>query len=521
VLGLLALHSLKSMRRLALVTCVYDLAKRGSAAHRTIGWLMDNAAFVLGQDRELVIFTDPDPELEAALRERRCDRPTKIVAIRLEELLRQDRAEAITCGVLPCNANATKDKPAYVQLTWSKFAMLEKALEVTSASHIGWIDFSITHVAKLPPSDVDVFANPSDAPHVHVLRCFGKGEVDHPDYWRSVRGHLAAGLIAGSRDAMCDLAVDFWRATDRAISMGLSPLEEGLLSYVVGQRPRDFSYSYGDYADILCNHDTPRGGDAHRAWIVADARSRGISDIMGVRQTRYVHDPARGSSLVSGFPSAILGYSAENSQLIVPGRYERDLVDWSLQLSPTDKQFVDIGAHAGSWTLVMAMHFREVHAFEPQRLIYQQLCGNIALNGLENVFARNVGIDEAPGRLTLYRPGVDRGSSSARSDVAQRFEAEHIALSPETIDVVTLDSFADVLTDVGLVKIDVEGLELRVLRGASKILEQNGHPKLLVECWSSDWYRQDKEQLLSFLDDIGYRVVTITGYSDMLLAEKK
>jgi FkbM family methyltransferase len=175
----------------------------------------------------------------------------------------------------------------------------------------------------------------------------------------------------------------------------------------------------------------------------------------------------------------------------------------------------------GSWTLVMAAHFREVHAFEPQRLIYQQLCGNVALNGLSNVFARNVGLDDAPGRLTLYRPGVDRGSASARSDVAQRFEAEHIALSPESIEVVTLDSFADVLIDIGLVKIDVEGLELRVLKGATKILRENGLPKLLVECWSADWYRQDKEQLLRFLDALGYRVVPIRGYADMLLAEKK
>ena len=511
------------MKQLALVTCVYDLVKRGSAAHRTVDWMLDNAAFVLGQDRELVIFTDPDPALEAKLRDLRGDRPTKIVAVPLEALLRADRCVAAKSGALPLNGSATKDRPAYVQLTWSKFSMLEMALDATSASHVGWIDFSITHVAKLPPEGVDVFADPPDAPCVHVLRCFGKDDVDHSGYWRQVQGHLAAGLVVGARDRIRDLAADFWRATDRAISMGLSPLEEGLLSYVVGQRPGDFSYSYGDYKDILRNHDEPRGGDEHRRWIVSDARSRGLPEIMGgtARQKCYVYDPARGSAVMSGFPAVILGYPAEKSPHIVPGRYERDLVDWALQLTPTDKQFVDVGAHMGSWTLVMATHFREVHAFEPQRLIYQQLCGNVALNDLPNVFAHNVGLDETCGRLTLQRPGVDRGSSSARSDVAQRFEAEHIALSPETIDVVTLDSFAEVLTDVGLIKIAVEGLELRVLKGATKVLRENGLPKLLVECWSSDWYSQDKEALLLFLDDLGYQVVSIMGYADMLLAEKK
>lgn len=238
-------------------------------------------------------------------------------------------------------------------------------------------------------------------------------------------------------------------------------------------------------------------------------------------EPRYVYDPLRGSALVNGFPAVILGYRAEDTSHIVPGRYERPLVDWACQLAPAEKQFVDCGAHMGSWTLVMAARFSEVHAFEPQRLIFQQLCGNIALNGLTNVFAYNTGLDEAPAQLTLQRPGVDRGSSSARIDVAQRFEAEHIELSPETIHVVTLDSFADALTNVGLMKIDVEGLELRVLKGAATVLRNNGLPKIILECWSAEWFKQDKIELLKFLDELGYRIVPISGYSDILLAEKK
>jgi len=77
-----------------------------------------------------------------------------------------------------------------------------------------------------------------------------------------------------------------------------------------------------------------------------------------------------------------------------------------------------------------------------------------------------------------------------------------------------------VLTSVGLVKIDVEGLELRVLMGALQVLRNNDLPRLFVECWSADWYRDDKEKLLSFLEDLGYQIVRIRGYDDMLLAEK-
>jgi hypothetical protein len=44
---------------------------------------------------------------------------------------------------------------------------------------------------------------------------------------------------------------------------------------------------------------------------------------------------------------------------------------------------------------------------------------------------------------------------------------------------------------------------------------------MLIECWSHDWYREDKRALLQFLDGIGYRVIPVTGYVDMLLAEKR
>src|SRR5215467_3652989 len=107
----------------------------------------------------------------------------------------------------------------------------------------------------------------------------------------------------------------------------------------------------------------------------------------------YVYMPDCGSVPIEGFPAAILNYRAEEVSHIVPGRYERDLVDWARELAPASQQFVDCGAHMGSWSLVMARHFREVHAFGPQRLLFQQLCGNAALNGLTNLFAYNTGLD--------------------------------------------------------------------------------------------------------------------------------
>lgn len=277
---------MSSTKTLALVTCLYDLVKRGSAEHRTVDWVLSNADFVLDQDRELVIFTDP--ELETDLRKRRGDRRAKIVPIPFEKLLRADRATAIERGAIQRNARRAKVTPTYVQLMWSKYAMLEMALEITTSSHLGWIDLGITHIAKTPPDGIDVFASSPDAPRVHALRVFSKADVDAPGYWRDVQGHLAGGLVVGARGRMRDLVGSFWAAADRAISMNLSPLDEGLLSYVVAQRPTDFSYSYGDYEDILQNHDVVRGGEKHREWIAEDARSRGLPEVMGIAEALSV-----------------------------------------------------------------------------------------------------------------------------------------------------------------------------------------------------------------------------------------
>jgi FkbM family methyltransferase len=480
--------------------------------------MFEHGSFVLGMDRPLIIFTDP--EVEERLREVRGNRPTLIIPIALEELLSEALVNAAERGARQLNANAAKVTPPYIQLMWAKYAMLYRALKTSPTPYVGWIDLAIQHVAKFPPQGVDVFAYPTERPRVHALRCFTKAEVEAPDYWHHVRGDLAGGLVVGGWRSMVKLVVAFFEALDLAVSRGLAPLDEGLLSYVVGQQPERFTYSYGDYEDILRNHDVPRDGAKHRAWIRADAQQRGLPGVMG-DAARYVYDPARGSVPVVGSPAVILGYRAETTPHIVPGRYERSLVEWAKELAPPSKQFVDCGAHMGSWTLVMAQHFREVHAFEPQRLIFQQLCGNIALNGLTNVFAYPIGLDAEAGPCVLHQPGVDRGSSSARDDVAARFLAQGVALDSEGIDVVPLDTYLTELCDVGLVKIDVEGLERRVLQGAQRVLRLNGLPKLILECWSDVWNTSEKTELLAWLDSFGYRIVPISGYADMLLAEKR
>jgi hypothetical protein len=60
-----------------------------------------------------------------------------------------------------------------------------------------------------------------------------------------------------------------------------------------------------------------------------------------------------------------------------------------------------------------------------------------------------------------------------------------------------------------LIKIDVEGLELQVLQGATQFLEAHAYPPLLLEAWNLDWFKDRREQLLSYLTHLGYEFFII------------
>jgi FkbM family methyltransferase len=161
---------------------------------------------------------------------------------------------------------------------------------------------------------------------------------------------------------------------------------------------------------------------------------------------------------------------------------------------PARGVFIDVGAHCGGFSIPFESFFERVLAIEPLPDNYRALERNIALNGLGGkIRPLNVAAGEAGGPGTLFLDGDEKSSLLPGGS------------SSDTVGV-TLRSLDDVLrgegvspTDVRLLKVDVEGAELRVLAGARRLLDE-GSPFVVLEANTP----VAKKELETFMDGIGY-----------------
>ena len=160
---------------------------------------------------------------------------------------------------------------------------------------------------------------------------------------------------------------------------------------------------------------------------------------------------------------------------------------------------LDIGANIGTHTLFFAEAVGEngvVIAFEPQRLIYQLLLANIAINSALNVFAYQMALGDVLGRAKLacvnyLMPGNFGGVRVEKREGVFNFF--------NSVEEITIDHLN--LEKVDLIKIDVEGYETRVLEGGKTTIEGK-RPLLYVENHIEKYAKGVIEKIKSFGYDV-------------------
>lgn len=196
------------------------------------------------------------------------------------------------------------------------------------------------------------------------------------------------------------------------------------------------------------------------------------------------------------------------------GIYEYNLIKWCEQFLTSKGTFVDIGAHMGTYSIILSKYCKEVHAFEAQKSTFDCLTIGVCVNNAFNIKIHNVALGEKDDTLILHHVTPDGGCSSLRPDVSKNMGMS--VIHEESVQVKSLDSFG--IKNIDFMKIDVEGYELDVIKGASLTLVENNFPPFIFEAWPDDWYKADRELLLSFVKNLGYKVYPISGCNNMYLA---
>jgi len=168
----------------------------------------------------------------------------------------------------------------------------------------------------------------------------------------------------------------------------------------------------------------------------------------------------------------------DNMEVIMPGGYpiwqwgHLSDYEYSLQkfielhLKPDDT-FVDAGAHVGYFS-VLANHLcREVYAFEPTPEVFEVLKRNA--HG-RNIKTRNYALSDINGSIFMFSHKIP--GSGANSKYFNRGNAVKSAVRTIRLD--------DVVPKADFIKIDVEGMEFEILRGAERILREC-HPVVAAE----------------------------------------
>ncbi|KWA08213.1 FkbM family methyltransferase [Burkholderia territorii] len=164
--------------------------------------------------------------------------------------------------------------------------------------------------------------------------------------------------------------------------------------------------------------------------------------------------------------------------LIRYGEYCEGELDVVLPLIDARGVVVEVGSNIGSHTVPLAQRAAsvgtQVIAFEPQPVVFQNLCANLALNGIRNTRAWPVALGDATTNLSFAEPDYDSPGNFGGVAMATPVETNRVIVPCAMLD--------DVLAghDVSLIKLDVEGFELKLLKGGTGILSRS-RPALYLE----------------------------------------
>ena len=407
--------------------------------------------------------------------------------------------------------NPKKNSLAYHVVQHQKTAWIVSALETNPlADVLVWLDYGIFHQPGVTVGVVDDFlrrvatGNEIAIPGCHVA---ASASIDWPD-WR----FCGSALVVPR-----DLAHDFHEAVravtlERLVKTGRVTWEVNDWAEVERRKIVPIRWYKGSH-DLtqFTNYEAEKAEEQTMTDATPQDQVRGEEPPPELRlappKLRVFRPAFSPGSCYLLRDAAEEAYFARHG-----GAPEAELIAWATQFIAHDETFVDVGAHVGTWAQHFALKCKQVHAFEPQRSTYDRLLEGSRLAKLGNVICHDVALG-GQGEVDLHVVSVDGGGSTLR----HRQELGAV-LGVERVRCAQLDDFE--FDNLGVIKIDAEGFEIDILRGAAKTLEKH-RPTLLLEAWDHEWYARERAQLITHVVDLGYGVVSVQGWPQMMLVEPR
>ncbi len=174
--------------------------------------------------------------------------------------------------------------------------------------------------------------------------------------------------------------------------------------------------------------------------------------------------------------------------------------------------FVDIGANIGWYTVLVGNIVGsegKVIAFEPGSNIFAHLNRNVEINNFNNVVTENLAISDSNGEIVLS--GVN-GKNGGGASIVRNSE-NYPDKSKETVKMVTFDNYIEnhTIDHIKLLKIDVEGAEMLVLKGMLNTLREGKIENLLIEVTNDHLIKlgSSSKEVFELLAKTGYAISRI------------
>ena len=171
------------------------------------------------------------------------------------------------------------------------------------------------------------------------------------------------------------------------------------------------------------------------------------------------------------------------------GEYAMDELNFLAQLLNNDSVVIDAGANIGTHTVWFSQHAAHVFAFEPQRIAFQTLNANVALNNCLNVHTFNAAVGDKAGHILVPVRDQHKPNNFGGVPLAGTTEGERTPL-------MQLDDLR--LSRCDLIKADVEGMEAELLVGAARTIA-TFRPILYMEADG-----EQASEAIQMLFDLGY-----------------